>query len=145
VAVIKWSDEPVGESYDAKVRGAMTSQFEQNDGQSFSQFLNTRPDPIDHRDLFYTPRLAEVPPYNFAENLRNKKEQEDFQIRRQGLEGSCTGQALAAVIDLQNIKRFRQGAPVPQRVSARMAYESAKLYDHFPDDGLEGSSIRELS
>lgn len=136
---IRWSDEPVGESYDAKKRQAMQRQFEQGGASSIKgQILNTRPDAIDHRDLFYEPRLTEVPAFNYAELVR----QPDFAVRLQGIEGSCTGQALAAVIDLQNIKRFRQGAAVPQRVSARMAYESAKLYDQYPDDGLEGSSIR---
>lgn len=136
---VRWSDEPVGESYDAKVRGVMEKQFEHVGGQAFDgQIINARPDAIDHRDLFYTPRLTEVPSYNYAETVPEL----GLEARRQGKEGSCTGQALAAVIDLQNIKRFKQGAPVPLRVSARMAYECAKLYDHYPDDGLDGSSIR---
>jgi len=134
----QWSDESIGDSYDDRVRDAMEVQFEGKRALFGSQILNTRPDPIDHRDLYFTPSLTEVPPYNYGDETL----QSDFEVRRQGLEGSCTGQALAAVIDLQNIKRYRKGAPVPKRVSARMAYESAKLYDHFPDDGLEGSSIR---
>lgn len=122
---------------------AMQNQFpkeEANHSQGqFSRFyLNARPDPIDHRDLLYEPSLVEIKSLLYPQ----QETLDDLTIRNQGVEGSCTGQALAAVIDLQNLKRWQQGAEVPKRVSARMAYENAKLYDAYPDDGLQGSSIR---
>lgn len=100
--------------------------------------LNVRPDPVDFRDRIYEPRLVplqtvRIPPA--ADGIR-------FAVRDQGAEGSCTGQALAAVIDMQNIAYHEAKADVPQRVSARMLYEQARLFDEFADDRLPGSSAR---
>lgn len=135
--------ETIREYFPQQQVKAMQNQFPKEKAGSsqgkFSHFyLNTRPDPIDYRDLLYEPSLVEIKSllYPGQETLK------DLAIRRQGVEGSCTGQALATVIDLQNLKRWQQGAEVPKRVSARMAYENAKLYDAYPDDGLQGSSIR---
>jgi len=100
--------------------------------------LNVRPDPVDFRDEIYQPRLAELPSWLVPDPLANL----GLAVRQQGSESSCTGQALAAVIDLQNVKRLRHGADVPARVSARMLYEIARAFDEFPDDGLPGSSAR---
>ncbi|TCL75694.1 alpha/beta hydrolase [Rhizobium sp. BK251] len=100
--------------------------------------LNVRPDPIDFRDRIYEPGLVEIgtilPPPDMAKM--------GLAVRAQGSEGSCTGQALAAVVDLQNIIRRHAGADVPERVSARMLYEQARLFDEYADDRLPGSSAR---
>lgn len=109
-------------------------------------WLNARPDPVDFRDKIYGPGLVEIAPY-----LDPPKIPQEF-IRDQGPEGSCTGQALAATIDIQNLKRRRVlnerfvqadiDKLVPERVSSRMLYEMARTYDEYPDDGLPGSSAR---
>lgn len=100
--------------------------------------LNVRPSPIDFRDKIYEASLVELKSWRYPRPLGER----GLAVRRQGNEGSCTGQALAAVVDLQNIERYREGANVPSRVSARMLYESARGYDEYPDDDLPGSSAR---
>lgn len=105
-------------------------------GKTAEPWLNTRPDPVDFRDYFYEPSLVALDSYHYPEPLQA------FAVRDQGFEGSCTGQALAAIIDLQNRRRLDQHADVPQRVSARMLYENARAFDEFADDGLPGSSLR---
>lgn len=100
--------------------------------------LNARPDPIDFRDRYYQPSLVELRTRRSPRLLSAT----GFAVRQQGREGSCTGQALAAVIDMQNLTRWGDGANVPKRVSARMLYESARVFDEFAEDGLEGSSLR---
>lgn len=107
-------------------------------GRMDGHVLNVRPDPVDFRDLIYQPSLVELPTHLTPPSLATL----GLAVRDQGSEGSCTGQALAAVIDLQNIRRFQEGSRVPSRVSARMLYESARSFDEYPDDGLEGSSAR---
>lgn len=109
-------------------------------------WLNARPDPVDFRDQWYFPGLVEIKPFIDAPKLPPSF------IRDQGPEGSCTGHALGATIDIQNLyrrsnlmNRFDQRAIdelVPERVSVRMLYEMARTYDEYPDDGLGGSSAR---
>src|SRR5688572_27281717 len=101
---------------------ALESQFDESfDGN----VLNTRPDPIDFRDCYYEPGLVELK----SRLIPRLPLLDGFEVRQQGREGSCTGQALAAVVDLQNLARKRDGANVPKRVSARMLYESARAFD----------------
>jgi hypothetical protein len=100
--------------------------------------LNVRPDPIDFRDNIYEASLVELESWAYPGQMGSR----GLEVRDQGNEGSCTGQALAAVIDLQNIVRHDQGVNVPARVSARMLYQSARGYDEYPDDDLPGSSSR---
>jgi hypothetical protein len=107
-------------------------------GRMDGHVLNVRPDPVDFRDVIYQPSLVELPMRLAPPSLATL----GLAVREQGSEGSCTGQALAAVVDLQNIRRFQEGARVPSRVSARMLYEGARSFDEYPDDGLEGSSAR---
>jgi len=102
------------------------------------KILNVRPDPIDHRDSTYQAALLALPTWHYPGPLEPRR----LSVRNQGAEGSCTGQALAAVVDLQNIDRHADGADVPMRVSARMLYEMARDYDEFPDDDVPGSSAR---
>jgi len=109
------------------------------------KILNVRPDPEDFRDKIYQASLQEIQSFMIPEIVHEKGQPVAYKgvsIRDQGVEGSCTGQALAAVIDLQNYKRSVEGADVPERVSARMLYEEARGYDEYPDDDLPGSSIR---
>jgi len=79
-------------------------------------------------------------------------------IRNQGEEGSCTGQALAAVIDILKLRR-EFGRPTgcylslcqeekalkewkKERISSRMLYEMARNFEFAPESQLAGSSIR---
>lgn len=79
-------------------------------------------------------------------------------IRDQNSEGSCTGQALAAVIDIQRLRQefsrptgcydFLRASGEPyinwakKRASSRMLYEMARSYEYAPGSELQGSSIR---
>ena len=100
--------------------------------------LNVRPDPIDFRDYYFQVSLIEIPAAMAPVIMPG----EGLCVRHQRAEGSCTGQALAAVVDIQNAKRREFGADVPSRVSARMLYSAAQAFDEYSDDGLPGSSIR---
>ncbi|MER9631003.1 C1 family peptidase [Mesorhizobium sp. M0296] len=100
--------------------------------------LNVRPDPVDFRDRIYEAGLVRVE----ASLVPLASDLVDVPVRSQGSEGSCTGQALAAVIDMQNVCRYEEGAGVPKTVSARMLYEQARAFDEFTEDGLPGSSAR---
>lgn len=79
-------------------------------------------------------------------------------IRNQRGEGSCTGQALASVIDILRLRR-QYGRPTgcyralqasgneladwrDSRVSARMLYQMARNYEFAPESQLSGSSVR---
>ncbi len=106
--------------------------------------LNVRPDPLDYRDRYYNAPLIGLPVRLCAPELGDL----DLHVRDQGAEGSCTGQALAAVIDLQNARRrldtYKEDKdlPIPIQVSARMLYKSARSNDEYAEDGLPGSSVR---
>lgn len=109
------------------------------------QLLNVRPDPIDLRDRYYEAPLLALPVRRGPIDLQSF----GLAVRDQGGEGSCTGQALAAVIDFQNAQRRTtisdsrdRALAIPNQVSARMLYENARAYDEYPDDGLPGSSAR---
>ena len=91
--------------------------------------LNAVADVPDFRDWTYQPAL-----------LRLKKEidpPDNLNILNQGAEGSCTGFALAAAINLLRHRSHRPGF-----VSARMLYETAKQHDEWPGFEYEGSSCR---
>jgi hypothetical protein len=102
------------------------------------QVLNVRPDPRDFRDLHYEPGLARLPDAMVPPALPPGR------VRVQGGLGSCTGQALAAVVDILHARAAGwPGPPAPQRpVSARMLYEMARAHDELRTDGLDGSSLR---
>ncbi|UUO04978.1 C1 family peptidase [Blastopirellula sp. J2-11] len=88
------------------------------------------PDRIDIRDWIYQPHLQPLPDQVISCN-------DVPMILDQGVEGACTGFALAAVINFhlkrRNLKRF---------VSPRMLYEIARRYDEWPGEDYEGSSAR---
>lgn len=100
-----------------------------------ARILNIRPDPPDFRDRFYEPGLVRI------EHVKDPPDLISDIVRDQGDEGTCTGQALAAAIDIQSALR---GIAVKgsDRASARMLYEMARAHDEYPDDELEGSSAR---
>ncbi len=110
--------------------------------EPFAFELNVRPDTPDFRDYVYRSSLIEIPAFKAPLQVPGRTTRDLLAVRNQLTEGSCTGQALAAVIDMQNVKRRRQGATVPWRVSSRMLYSSAQTFDEFPDDDLPGSSVR---
>jgi hypothetical protein len=98
--------------------------------------LSARPDTVDFRDLMYVPTLVEVP---------SERPLADFVatnplILDQGVEGACTGFALAAVAN--HLLQSRKVHPDPTPVSSRMFYEMAKRHDEWPGEEYSGSSAR---
>ena len=86
-------------------------------------------DTPDFRDWVYEPALLRLKPeIDPPDNLN---------ILNQGGEGSCTGFALAAVINLLRQRSNRSGF-----VSPRMLYEMARQHDEWPGFEYEGSSCR---
>lgn len=168
----------------ADIRSALKYQYDANTRRSLT--LNVFPDEADLRDRTYQPGLIQVKPtvplpdyllpigslcadcekqgvcrYQKSANSELKHiewelERRSF-IRRQGTEGSCTGQALAAVIDILKLRR-QFGRPTgcfsslkeeaefdkwaKNRTSARMLYEMARNYEFAPESQLSGSTIR---
>lgn len=129
--------------------------------------LNVRPDVWDGRDKYYEPELVEIKPTLaplsiFIPTPDESRKTTFFRskiIRNQHEEGSCTGQALAACIDIQNFTR--SNIPRDQSfetllkneddhllawfnsiVSSRMLYEMARSLDDDPEDRIPGSTIR---
>ncbi|WP_376967860.1 C1 family peptidase (plasmid) [Azospirillum sp. A26] len=109
------------------------------DGGADARYV--RPDPTDFRDCVYEPRLTDValrmmPPAGISIRVRDQGENDP----------SCTGQALAALIDIQRANRLRvngtAGSESLEPVSARMLFEMAKAYDGFDDGAFLGSSLR---
>jgi hypothetical protein len=86
-------------------------------------------DTPDFRDWSYQPALLKL-----AKKIDRPVR---LKVLDQGEEGSCTGFALAAVINL-----LRQRSGNPGGVSARMLYEMAKRHDEWPGYRYEGSSCR---
>jgi hypothetical protein len=115
-----------------------------------TRLFDARPDRYDVRDRKYQPKLvnlpAEYPSTEFADKLLNAYGK---LVLDQGEEGACTGFGLAAMI---NYLRFRQvvfpagrvieDAVPPAKVSERMLYEHAKLYDEWQGEDYDGSSCR---
>jgi hypothetical protein len=86
-------------------------------------------DTPDLRDWVYQPALLQL--------KREVDPPDNLNILNQGGEGSCTGFALAAVINLLRHHGHRSGS-----VSPRMLYEMAKQHDEWPGFDYEGSSCR---
>jgi GH24 family phage-related lysozyme (muramidase) len=111
--------------------------------------LDAAPDRVDLRDLVYRAPLVPLPPRHPAERdiaLHLERYREDGMILDQGREGACTGFGLAACINFLAWRRWvaagRPSAERPARVSPKMLYELAKLYDEWPGEAYEGSSCR---
>ncbi|MEM7022431.1 MAG: C1 family peptidase [Pseudomonadota bacterium] len=110
--------------------------------------LDARPDRIDLRDLTYRAPLVPLEPeYPHPELIEAHlpSYSADGMILNQGQEGACTGFGLAACINYLNWERWlvagAQGAP-PIKVSTRMLYHMARLYDEWPGEDYDGSSCR---
>lgn len=91
--------------------------------------VNAVADVPDYRDWIYQPALIQL--------KREIDPPDNIQVLNQGGEGSCTGFALAATINLLRQRSHRQ-----RFVSARMLYEMAKKHDEWPGFEYEGSSCR---
>jgi hypothetical protein len=90
--------------------------------------LDAFPDRIDLRDWPYQPTLA--PLHDELDNRHCVPE-----ILDQGMEGACTGFALAGTINYLLAERGLR-----RRVSPRMIYEMARCHDDWPGETYEGSS-----
>jgi len=94
-------------------------------------FGNVAKDPIDLRDLYYAPSLRALP-RQLVPAWLEQSQNASIKIRDQGTEGTCTGQALAALVDLLRLEDTRPGGPSPGPVkpaSARMLYEMAVQHE----------------
>ncbi|MCU7960120.1 MAG: C1 family peptidase [gamma proteobacterium symbiont of Bathyaustriella thionipta] len=96
-------------------------------GQGY--LLNALSDVPDLRDWPYEPSLGQLRRYLRAPS--------GLTILDQKTEASCTGFALAAIINLLNRQRNSK-----TRVSPRMLYEMAKRHDEWPGEDEAGSSCR---
>jgi hypothetical protein len=92
------------------------------------RILNVRSDTPDIRDRYYEPALVQ---------LASHVDHSGGRVLDQGTEGACTGFALAAVINLLNMKRGQSF-----QASPRMLYEMAQKHDQWPGEDYEGSSCR---
>jgi hypothetical protein len=116
-----------------------------------SRKFDARPDRIDFRDLSYRSRLISLP----DKYPSDRQIAEWFPLYRaaemvlnQGDEGACTGFGLAGVVnylrwEIANVATIESGKKtVSERISARMLYQNARLYDEWKGDDYEGSSCR---
>ncbi|WP_287062435.1 C1 family peptidase [Mesorhizobium sp.] len=94
--------------------------------------LDILPDLPDVRDRIYHPRLRALSPSIYPRIA--------FKVRDQGAASSCTGHALAHVID--GLLHRENLLTTPKRVSARMLYEMAKRNDEWNGTTYFGSSVR---
>jgi hypothetical protein len=99
--------------------------------------LDAFPDKVDIRDWFYQPPLTALPDQVINCDRAHL-------ILDQGIEGACTGFALAAVI---NYHLVANGRCTSQKISEscaspRMLYEMARRYDEWPGEEYDGSSAR---
>lgn len=131
------------------------------------RIVDARPDRLDLRDRIYRPPLRPIEPeFPTPEQIKTFLESYEHLILDQGSSGRCTGYGLAAVINYQYWFRAQKGAaalrlpksqqaggtgqkpaaepgmPEHDRVSPRMLYQLAKLYDEWDGEDYEGSSCR---
>jgi hypothetical protein len=116
-----------------------------------NRIFDARPDRIDYRDRNYNPRLVSLPeqypnPDLIDRYLADYAENHQL-VLDQGQEGACTGFGLAALINYllwkQHTDKERKGKEQPlKKVSPRMLYQMAKVYDEWPGEDYEGSSCR---
>jgi hypothetical protein len=98
--------------------------------------LAVHSDSLDFRDKIYVPSLKEVPPKISI----SKYKELQIPILDQGLDGACTGYALATVAHFL-LKNWNLNAELIQ-VSPKMYYEMAKRYDEWAGNNYNGSSAR---
>jgi hypothetical protein len=116
--------------------------------------FDARPDRIDFRDLPYRSRLVCLPEkYPSDADIAKwfPRYQASNMVLNQGEEGSCTGFGLAGVVNYlrweeKNRAVIESGqtpvANMIHRISARMLYQNARLYDEWKGEDYEGSSCR---
>jgi len=109
--------------------------------------LDTRPDVGDIRDYIYRPTLSRL---SGAIDCRTEAWWSHDRVRDQGSKPSCTGHALASIVDrLRERDRWNAETPDPGSqpvdepwASARMLYATAQYHDAWPGEDYRGSSIR---
>src|SRR4051794_30004499 len=118
----------------------------------FGRKFDARPDRIDFRDLPYRARLRTLPDqYPSPQDIKTylPAYRADRMVLNQGEEGSCTGFGLCAVVNylrwelwLAEKSASKKAAEKIPKVSARMLYHNARLYDEWKGEDYEGSSCR---
>jgi hypothetical protein len=118
----------------------------------FGRTFDARPDRIDFRDLPYRPRLVSLPDrYPRAADIKHyfPAYRASKMVLDQKQEGSCTGFGLAAVVnylrwelELKSRAKSTKTPTKTAKVSARMLYQNARLYDEWQGEDYEGSSCR---
>lgn len=106
---------------------------------------NVPRDPTDLRDQIYLPSLRPllpaISPAEIVLDALKRAKPLYWLPRNQGVEGTCSAQALASLIDLQRMLNC-QKASINLPVSARMLYEMGRLRESA--EGNEGLSLREV-
>ena len=115
--------------------------------------MDVRPDRLDLRDREYRPPLLALPnawPFRKDYERLFKTYSKDDMVLDQGKEGACTGFGLAAVInyllwrDLFDANNGEVDTELSKqkRVSPKMLYNMARVYDEWEGEDYEGSSCR---
>ena len=117
--------------------------------------LDARPDRLDLRDREYQPHLKSLPPSFPLTDDYLTNYYRDTLILEQGVEGACTGFGLAATINYliwrdhikvkeKDEKELEETAEKVEklRVSERMLYQLARVYDEWEGEDYSGSSCR---
>jgi hypothetical protein len=121
--------------------------------QGKTRAFDVRPDRYDVRDRKYQPRLVNLPAtYPSVEFADQMLVNYNKLVLDQGEEGACTGFGLAAMINYLRFReeffpdpftgKFKPSPTMPEKVSERMLYEHARLYDEWPGEDYDGSSCR---
>jgi hypothetical protein len=111
--------------------------------------FDARPDRIDFRNQYFRARLVSLEPEHPQPSLVERyleKYCRDAMILDQGEEGACTGFRPRRMRQLSALgalaaRRGKRSAAGP-RVSTRMLYHMARLYDEWPGEDYDGSSCR---
>ena len=110
------------------------------------RYADVREDVGDDRDYLYRPPLIPLRSELIPE--RDHEWWQSGRIRDQGSEPSCTGHALASIVDHLRARDLAEtnGGDVSALdrpwASARMLYSVARYHDNWPGEGYRGSSIR---
>ena len=117
----------------------------------FSRVLDARPDRIDFRDRTYRPPLQALPPqFPLPQEIHRYfgEYHENDMVLDQKSEGACVGFGLAAMINFVQWREHQEKLLLgeqsvsPERVSPRMLYDNARLYDEWEGEDYSGSSCR---
>jgi hypothetical protein len=115
----------------------------------FGKTLDARPDRLDIRDLPYRAPLKSLPEQYPSQELIDEclpSYRKTKMVLDQRAQGSCTGFGLAAVINYLRWEPWyvasKGEGKAPLKVSKRMLYQNARLYDEWKGEDYEGSSCR---